>query len=146
MSACTSGTAVAVNAMIGTFGMRWRSVPSMRYSGRKSCPHSETQCASSMANLSLGSRLARSWLELLSKDGSSEKSSSFTLRSCRPIRSDAMQVSFPEMQHPGHPGVGPKRSTWAFVIITFILLVISFVFPGNPSSPHPAPIFLDGGN
>ena len=43
------GSAVAVSAMRGTPGKRSASTDSRRYSGRKSCPHCDTQCASSMA-------------------------------------------------------------------------------------------------
>eukprot|EP00955_Chlamydomonas_euryale_P036277 350390-Chlamydomonas_euryale.AAC.2 len=46
----TAGVAVAVSAMTGTQGRSARSDPSRRYSGRKSCPHSDTQCASSTAS------------------------------------------------------------------------------------------------
>ena len=41
--------AVAVSAIIGTPGSFDRSAPKVRKSLRKSCPHSDTQCASSMA-------------------------------------------------------------------------------------------------
>src|SRR3989338_7953122 len=42
-------SAVAVSAMRGTLGKRSCNIVSSRYSLRKSCPHCETQCASSMA-------------------------------------------------------------------------------------------------
>ena len=45
-----SASAVAVSAMRGTSGKRSASTDSAMYSGRKSWPHCETQCASSMAN------------------------------------------------------------------------------------------------
>jgi hypothetical protein len=51
------GSAVAVSARRGTAAKRSRSTPSSRYSGRKSCPHWATQCASSMAK---SARRARS--------------------------------------------------------------------------------------
>ena len=50
ISSRVRSSAVAVSAMRGTFGKRSASTFSWRYSGRKSCPHCETQCASSMAN------------------------------------------------------------------------------------------------
>ena len=43
-------SAVAVSAMRGTCGQRSCSTSSSRYSGRKSWPHCDTQCASSIAN------------------------------------------------------------------------------------------------
>ena len=49
ISCCTFGVAVAVNAIIGARPMRLVIFCILRYSGRKSCPHSEIQCASSIA-------------------------------------------------------------------------------------------------
>ena len=49
MSLRVGPSAVAVSAMRGTSGKRSCSTESCRYSGRKSWPHCETQCASSMA-------------------------------------------------------------------------------------------------
>lgn len=49
MSCCTFGVAVAVSAMTGAVPMAFIIGRTLRYSGRKSCPHSEMQCASSMA-------------------------------------------------------------------------------------------------
>ncbi len=50
MSCRTLGVAVAVSAMMGRSGWISSSIGRMRrYSGRKSCPHSEIQCASSTA-------------------------------------------------------------------------------------------------
>jgi hypothetical protein len=50
MSCCTLGVAVAVSAMMGTEWATASNITRMRrYSGRKSCPHSEIQCASSTA-------------------------------------------------------------------------------------------------
>ncbi len=46
---CVSRSAVAVSAMRGTAGNCSCSTESWMYSGRKSWPHCETQCASSMA-------------------------------------------------------------------------------------------------
>ena len=50
ISALVGASAVAVSAILGTCGKRSWSIVSLRYSGLKSCPHCETQCASSMAN------------------------------------------------------------------------------------------------
>ena len=47
-------SAVAVSAIRGTSGQRSWSTASSRYSGRKSWPHCETQCASSIANRASG--------------------------------------------------------------------------------------------
>ena len=47
---CTLGVAVAVNAIIGIVSSMAVIISLiLRYSGRKSCPHSEIQCASSIA-------------------------------------------------------------------------------------------------
>ncbi|MPN00491.1 hypothetical protein SDC9_147686 [bioreactor metagenome] len=43
-------SAVAVSATNGSVGKRCLSWPSAAYSGRKSCPHCEIQCASSTAS------------------------------------------------------------------------------------------------
>jgi len=48
MSPRTRGVAVAVRASMTTSPSSRRSAPSLKYEGRKSCPHSEMQCASSM--------------------------------------------------------------------------------------------------
>src|SRR5690554_7568826 len=50
ISSRVRSSAVAVSAMRGTPGNSSASCPSCRYSGRKSCPHWDTQWASSMAN------------------------------------------------------------------------------------------------
>ena len=50
ISSRVMASAVAVSAMRGTFGKRSCSTVSWMYSGRKSCPHCDTQCASSIAN------------------------------------------------------------------------------------------------
>ena len=50
ISSRVRSSAVAVSAMRGTLGKRSARTLSWRYSGRKSWPHWETQCASSMAN------------------------------------------------------------------------------------------------
>ena len=49
MSSRTRSVAVAVSAMKGTPGKCVRRSEICRYSGRKSWPHSEMQCASSIA-------------------------------------------------------------------------------------------------
>ena len=50
ISLCTFGVAVAVKAITGISGFIWIIISlSLRYSGLKSCPHSEIQCASSTA-------------------------------------------------------------------------------------------------
>ena len=55
MSSCTLGVAVAVRATIGILlPNRSIIVFIFRYSGRKSCPHSEIQCASSTATNDIG--------------------------------------------------------------------------------------------
>src|SRR5688500_20306690 len=46
----TRGVAVAVNAMQTAEGNLLRTPTNRRYAGRKSCPHSEMQWASSIAN------------------------------------------------------------------------------------------------
>ena len=49
MSALVILSAVAVRAIIGTLGNSSCRFPNCVYSGLKSCPHCEIQCASSMA-------------------------------------------------------------------------------------------------
>ena len=49
MSSCTFGVAVAVRAISGAVPISLMIGRMRRYSGRKSWPHSEMQCASSMA-------------------------------------------------------------------------------------------------
>ena len=50
ISSRTGGAAVAVSASTGGRPSAWIAAPSRRYSGRKSWPHSDTQCASSTTN------------------------------------------------------------------------------------------------
>ena len=50
MSAATSGVAVAVEARIASAPSQRAASASRKYSGRKSCPHWDTQCASSTTN------------------------------------------------------------------------------------------------
>ena len=61
ISSCTFGVAVAVNPITGISVpnclIMWRR---FRYSGLKSCPHSEIQCASSMATKETGTLLRNS--------------------------------------------------------------------------------------
>ena len=56
MSWRTRRVALAVNAAIGRSGNACRSALNCRYSGRNSWPHSEMQCASSMAKKAMGTR------------------------------------------------------------------------------------------
>ena len=49
MSSRTSGVAVAVSASTRSAEISDRACASFWYSGLKSCPHDEMQCASSMA-------------------------------------------------------------------------------------------------
>lgn len=51
------GVALAVSAMIGVSGNRCRKTPNRRYSGRKSFPHSEMQCAYEIDRKGYGSVL-----------------------------------------------------------------------------------------
>ncbi len=60
MSRRVGPSAVAVSAMRGTPGKRSCSTVSLRYSGRKSWPHWETQWASSMANSAISQPASRS--------------------------------------------------------------------------------------
>ena len=64
MSCRTRRVALAVNAAIGWLGKSSLSRFNCRYSGRKSCPHSEMQCASSMAKKETGTRLSQSEVPL----------------------------------------------------------------------------------
>src|SRR5690606_14985181 len=60
MSSWTFGVAVAVNAITGASPILLMMFFKFRYSGRKSCPHSEIQCASSMAKNEMGTVLKKS--------------------------------------------------------------------------------------
>ena len=91
MSCCTLGVAEAVRVSMGA----WLLIESMasrsrRYSGLKSWPHSEIQCASSMAKNEMGSCCRNSMVSsLLSVSGATYRSfvppssrSSFTSLVC----------------------------------------------------------------
>ena len=54
MSSCTLGVAVAVKPITGTSPKCFIIVRKFLYSGRKSCPHSDIQCASSIATNEIG--------------------------------------------------------------------------------------------
>ena len=60
ISSRVTASAVAVSAMRGTCGKRSCSTESWMYSGRKSCPHCDTQWASSMANRPMRERSSKS--------------------------------------------------------------------------------------
>ena len=60
MSCRTRRVALAVNAAIGQRGKCRRSRLSCRYSGRNSWPHSDMQCASSIAKNEIGTRCSHS--------------------------------------------------------------------------------------
>src|SRR5581483_9240357 len=79
MSWRTRWVALAVNAAIGRSGKASRKRLSKRYSGRKSWPHSEMQCASSMTKKEIGTRLSQSTV-LSSATRSGE---SGTIQKCR---------------------------------------------------------------
>jgi hypothetical protein len=70
MSVRVAASAVAVSASAWTPPRRRRTSPSSRYSGRKSCPHCETQCASSIASRLIPERASHSAVaELASRSG-----------------------------------------------------------------------------
>ena len=60
ISSRVAASAVAVSAMRGTSGSARAAATAGRYSGRKSWPHCETQCASSMANSAMRARSSSS--------------------------------------------------------------------------------------
>jgi len=60
ISSRTGGAAVAVSASTGGRPSASIAAPSRRYSGRKSCPHSLTQCASSTTNSEIGATASSS--------------------------------------------------------------------------------------
>ena len=68
MSYCTLGVAVAVKAMIGTFEIFSKISLKRRYSGRKSCPHSEIQWASSIAKKDMFTDIRKSMFSFFVND------------------------------------------------------------------------------
>ena len=68
MSCCTLGVAVAVSAIIGTLEISSKICLNLRYSGLKSCPHSEIQCASSIAKKEMLTDVRNSMFSFLVKD------------------------------------------------------------------------------
>ena len=69
MSAFVILSAVAVNAILGTFGKYSSRTPNWVYSGRKSCPHCETQCASSMAIMDIFTNCCSHCISVISLSG-----------------------------------------------------------------------------
>src|SRR5579864_6540472 len=63
----TRRVALAVNAAIGLSGKFARRLLNCRYSGRNSWPHSEMQCASSMAKNAIGTRESHAIVSGLAK-------------------------------------------------------------------------------
>ena len=62
-------SAVAVRATTGTFGKRSFKIASCVYSGRKSCPQCDTQCASSIAMSEMSSRGRNQSASILIRSG-----------------------------------------------------------------------------
>ena len=69
ISALVILSAVAVNAILGTQGKKSFSTPNCVYSGRKSCPHCETQCASSMAIMDILTNCCSHGISVISRSG-----------------------------------------------------------------------------
>ncbi len=115
MSVRTSGVAVAVRAATGGFPSASRTAPSRRYEGRKSCPHSETQCASSTARSETWSSARRRW------NPSASKRSGATYRrrtSPRPAASSRAAISAePSVEFTKVAGTpaASSASTWSFI-------------------------------
>ena len=63
ISVFTRGVALAVKARKGVFGKYSLSVEIFRYAGLKSCPHWDTQCASSIVIKFIGSFFMRSIIQ-----------------------------------------------------------------------------------
>ena len=79
MSSRVMRSAVAVSAITGMLGKRCLRVPSWVYSGRKSCPHCEMQCASSTANMQMRSVMLLDQRSISLSSFSGEMYSSLTL-------------------------------------------------------------------
>ena len=81
ISLCTLGVAVAVRAITGMLGLMISIISrSRRYSGLKSCPHSEIQCASSTAKNERGRSRKKSRFSCLVRvSGATYKSLVFPL-------------------------------------------------------------------
>ena len=75
MSSWTFGVAVAVSAMMGISAILSIIERMLRYSGRKSCPHSDMQCASSMAQNDMGTVFKKSVYSSLVSDSGATYSS-----------------------------------------------------------------------
>ena len=107
-------SAVAVSATMGTSGKNLRSDLSWVYSGRKSCPHCEMQCASSMANSEILMSRSRKLISPSSRSGEMYSSFTFPCRqacfSCRLVVSSLALL----MAYAGMP-FACSASTWSFI-------------------------------
>ena len=74
-SSLTKREITAVKAIIGTCDMRSKISLRRRYSGRKSCPHSEIQCASSIAKNEIGTCVRNSIFSSFVKDSGATNNS-----------------------------------------------------------------------
>lgn len=88
ISSRTGGEAVAVRARVGGRPSRSSTAPRHRYSGRKSCPQAETQCASSTTKRETAARPSRSTTSSLANCSGARKT--YSAPPCR----TASQASF----------------------------------------------------
>ncbi len=107
--------AVAVSARRGTPGQRSCNIDKPRYSGRKSWPHCDTQCASSMAN-----RAIRAWSSKSRQRSVKRRSGATYSRSSSPARkacstSRAVRQSCEEFRKAALTPSSSKASTWSCI-------------------------------
>jgi hypothetical protein len=115
MSAWTRWVAVAVNAASGTPGNSWRSWRSSRYSGRKSWPHSEMQCASSTAKKASFVRFKRSRKLAMTRRSGATYSSFTSPRATAACRRRLSAGSSEEFTNVAATPSASSRSTWSFM-------------------------------
>ena len=114
MSRRTRSVAVAVNAAtVGRVGSPAMNSPMPRYEERKSCPHWETQCASSTATSEIGTRTAKLRNRSVSKrSGVTYSSLIWPESACAKTRSCSSGVCVVLMNAAGRP-TSFRASTWS---------------------------------
>ena len=107
-------SAVAVSATTGTSGNCWRSIFNCVYSGRKSCPHCEIQCASSMANNEMRISFSRKLTSPMSLSGEIYSSLTLPCRHSKRILASVVS-SFVLFRARAMMPFACKLSTWSFI-------------------------------
>src|SRR6185312_353518 len=108
-------SAVAVSAIRGTSGNRSASTARRMYSGRKSCPHWDTQCASSIANSASGVASSRSRQRSVSRrSGATYRRSSSPARAWRSTFCACAQVIL-ELSAAARTPASSSAATWSCI-------------------------------